>query len=45
MELGRETAESIQRIEGEVYNRVSLGNMRLGQRDECYKTRVWTDFG
>ena len=30
VELGREAAESICRVEEEVYNRTSLGNTRLG---------------
>ena len=34
MELGREIAEGIRRVEEEVYDGTSLDNTKLGQRDE-----------
>ena len=34
MELGRETVESVQRIERKVHNKASLGHTKLRQRNE-----------
>ena len=46
--MGREIAESIWEVEREVYNETSLGNSRLGQRNEsrdgwiglCYRRSI-----